>query len=379
MTAACQTCGHRQRGPRGLCERCGGVALYELPWRPPDAAEHPPTPLIRSRVPALDGCLLKLEGQQPSGSFKDRVMRVLVAEAVDAGATGAVVASSGNAAVAAAWACARHDLPLLVLVPDAVSPAAVAMVRLRGAVVVQAGEGPAAVHGLAARLSTGFGLPNLASTFGAAGCEWACRGIGAELAQQLGERSISRLAASISVGPVLVGAARGLAEAGRPDVALVAGQAAGCAPIARGFEEDAPNVSPWTGPATTAALAIADRLTGYADEGTYALWRIRDSQGLAGAATDAEMAELRDAFARYDGIDVELASCAAPAVLARERLAGPGTVCILTGAGTKETLTRLAGTPADELPAAVGTFARRAGIGPALIEEVTAWVHGSRS
>jgi threonine synthase len=138
-------------------------------------------------------------------------------------------------------------------------------------------------------------------------------------------------------------------------------------------------VSPWTGPATTAALAIADRLTGYADEGTYALRRIRESQGLAGAATDAEMAELRDAFARYDGIDVELASCAAPAVLARERLAGPGTVCILTGAGTKETLTRSAVTPADERLTAVGTFSRRAGIGPELIEEVTAWVQDSRS
>jgi threonine synthase len=380
MIAVCQNCGHRQTGPRGICEKCGGVALYEQPWQGADIAECPPTPLVRSRVPALNGAYLKVEGQNPSGSFKDRVMRVLVREAVDAGATGAVVASSGNAAVAAAAACAKEGLPLLVLVPDAVSPAAVAMVRLRGAIVVQAGEGPAAVHGLAARLATRFGLPNLASTFGAAGCEWACRGIGHELAQQLGDRQVVCLAASISVGPVLVGAGQGLAEAGRPPVALVAGQAAGCAPIARAFEDGADQVSPWTAPAPTAALAIADRLTGYADEATYALGRIRTSGGVVAAATDEEMLELRAAFARHDGLDVELASCAAPAVLARTGRADPETVCILTGAGTKETLYRPAEAPAPEVEVSVETFARRARTGPALLEEeVREWVRSSRS
>jgi threonine synthase len=379
MTAVCQNCDHRQPGPRGICERCRGVALYQQPWHGADLSESPPTPLVRTRVPALKGALLKVEGQNPSGSFKDRVMRVLVREAVESGAAGAVVASSGNAAVAAAAACAKEDLPLLVLVPDAVSPAAVAMVRLRGATVVQAGEGPAAVHGLAARLAGSFGLPNLASTFAAAGCEWACRGIGHEVAQQLGDRQVTRLAASISVGPVLVGAGHGLIEAGRPPVALVAGQAAACAPIARAFEDGAAAVTPWTDPAPTAALAIADRLTGYADEATYALGRIQASGGVVGATTDEEMLDLRAAFATYDGLDVELASCAAPAVLARTGQTGPETVCILTGAGTKETLSRSAGIPAPEVEAPVETFARRAGTGSALLEEVKQWVRSSRS
>ncbi|WP_157943893.1 pyridoxal-phosphate dependent enzyme [Blastococcus atacamensis] len=355
------------------------MALYEQPWQLADAAASPPTPLVRSRVPALSGAWLKVEGQNPSGSFKDRVMRVLVREAIEVGARGAVVASSGNAAVAAAAACAREGLPLLVLVPDAVSPAAVAMVRLRGGAVVRAGEGPAAVHGLASRLATAFGLPNLASTFGAAGCEWACRGIGHEVHAQLGSQRVVRLAASISVGPVLLGAGTGLAEAGRPPIELVAGQAAGCAPIARAFDEGADEVLPWTGPAPTAALAIADRLTGYADEASYALGRIRASGGVVGAATDEEMLLMREAFARYDGLDVELASCAAPAVLARLGLADPETVCVLTGAGTKETLSRPTEDASTDGEPSVGSFAERAGTGPALVEEVTAWVHSSRS
>src|SRR5690606_14140158 len=136
-------------------------------------------------------------------------------EAVTSGARGAVVASSGNAAVAAASACARAGLPLLVLVPERVPEQIVRMVALRGAALVRVGEGPAAVHGLAKRLASEFSLPNLASTFAASGCEWACRGIGVEIAEQLHGHTVSTVAAAVSVGPVLMGTANGLREAGR--------------------------------------------------------------------------------------------------------------------------------------------------------------------
>jgi threonine synthase len=370
----CQACGHVGQGPGGRCELCGGVAAYPDPWTAPEGAGTPPTPLMASRTPGLEGVRLKLEGANLSGSFKDRVMGVLVDEAVAQGSRGAVVASSGNAAVAAASACARAGLPLLVLVPAAVSPHAVRMVELRGAVVVRAGEGPAAVHGLAARLAAQFGLANLASTFAAAGCEWACRGIGHEIALQ-SETEVHELAASISVGPVLVGAGRGLAEAGRPAPRLLAAQAAACAPIARAFTDGDARVRPWTDQAPTRALAIADRLTGYADEATYALELIRFSRGAVEAATDAEMAEARRAIARHDGIDVELASAAAAAVLRRRGQAGATTVCILTGAGVKETL---AEGSAPEPPGSVEDFARRTGSGQDLEEVVATWIRESQ-
>ena len=303
-------------------------------------------------------------------------MRVLVAEASQASHPGAVVASSGNAAVAAASACARAGLPLLVLVPAAVSPAALAMIELRGAAVVRAGEGPAAVHGLASRLGAEFGLANLASTFGAAGCEWACRGIGHELAEQLPGADVDELAASISVGPVLTGAANGLTEAGRPLPRLVGAQAAAVAPIAKAWTEGADEVAPWTGTGTTAALAIADRLTGYAHEATFALRRIRCSGGAVDAVTDAEMADMRIRLARHDGIDVELASAAAAVALSRRPRTGGRVVCILTGAGHKETLS-----PGYRPPPAssIEQFAEDTGAGAALVREVQAWMTASRS
>ncbi|WP_245975710.1 pyridoxal-phosphate dependent enzyme [Amycolatopsis palatopharyngis] len=375
MTVTCQECEFRQRGSRGICPQCGGVALYDSPWTTANSGRIPPTPLQKSTTPGLEGILFKVEGSNVSGSFKDRVMDVLVAQATDVGAKGAVVASSGNAAVAAATACARARLPLLVLVPEVVSPNAVRMVELRGAAVVRAGDGPAAVHGLAERLSDEFGLANLASTFSAAGCEWACRGIGHEIAQQRPNSRIAGIAASISVGPVLVGAGNGIQETGRALPSLIAAQAAGCSPIAEAYSHGADEVIPWSGPATTSALAIADRLTGYARQATYSLRRIRASAGFVEAVSDDEMRDMREAIARHDGLDVELASCAAPAALRRRGRPGSDIVCILTGAGLKETL---AGGPAINSGSSVEQFAQRAGTGHSLVKEVHTWVRTFR-
>ena len=376
MRTVCQRCEARGGGPSGICAQCGGVALYEERWSGSGGSEAPPTPLIESRTPGLEGVWLKVEGANLSGSFKDRVMRVLVDEAVGSGMRGAVVASSGNAAIAAASACARAQLPLLVLVPNAAAVNSIRMAELRGGVVVRAGEGPAAVHGLAKRLAARFGFANLASTFGAAGCEWACRGIGHEIASQMPGGGPAVLAASISVGPVLIGAGNGILEDGAPTPSLVAAQALGCAPIANAFRESAEEVQPWTGATETAALAIADRLTGYADEASFALRRVRETGGSVQAVSDDAMEAARYDLARYYGLDVELASCAAAAVLrTMTRRSHLSTVCILTGSGAKETLG--IDSPRPSSPGLEG-FAEATGGGAALLEEVKVWIHASR-
>jgi len=68
------------------------------------------TPLLRSeRLSAGFGCelWLKLEGTNPTGSFKDRGMAVAVAKAVEGGARAIVCASTGNTAASAAAYAAR--------------------------------------------------------------------------------------------------------------------------------------------------------------------------------------------------------------------------------------------------------------------------------
>jgi threonine synthase len=245
-----------------------------------------------SRVPGLEGVSLKFEGSLASGSFKDRVMHVLVEEAVRRGARGAVVASSGNAAIAASASCAATGLPLLILVPTTTAAERTLPSELRGAAVIRTGDDPSEVFSLAAELAAKFDLADLASTFASPGCEWACRQIGWELSEQVAEE-INTVICPISVGPVLVGTGHGLVEAGRRLPALVGVQASACAPIVAAFEGGLERVEPWVGPVTTRAVAIADRLRGYAGDGTYTLAEIRRSGGLALSVDDHEIEEMR--------------------------------------------------------------------------------------
>ena len=79
------------------------------------------TPLVRSRRIASEvGCAelyFKLEGCNPTGSFKDRGMVVAVAKAVEAGSTDILCASTGNTSASAAAYGAYCGLAATVLVP----------------------------------------------------------------------------------------------------------------------------------------------------------------------------------------------------------------------------------------------------------------------
>lgn len=79
------------------------------------------TPLVRSRrIVERVGCdelYFKLEGCNPSGSFKDRGMVVAVAKAVEAGGIGIACASTGNTSASAASYGAYCGLTTTVIVP----------------------------------------------------------------------------------------------------------------------------------------------------------------------------------------------------------------------------------------------------------------------
>jgi threonine synthase len=93
----------------------------------PDAGDnivsHPEgnTPLLaRSRIAAwagVDGLLLKHEGHNPTGSFKDRGMTVGVTQAKRIGARAVACASTGNTSASLASYAAHAGIPALVFVP----------------------------------------------------------------------------------------------------------------------------------------------------------------------------------------------------------------------------------------------------------------------
>ncbi len=78
------------------------------------------TPLVRSpRLSTATGydLYLKVEGANPTGSFKDRGMVVAVGRAAESGARAVVCASTGNTAASAAAYAARAGLTAIVLTP----------------------------------------------------------------------------------------------------------------------------------------------------------------------------------------------------------------------------------------------------------------------
>jgi threonine synthase len=70
-----------------------------------------------SRWVGLDDLALKHEGENPSGSFKDRGMTVAMSQALQVGATAVACASTGNTSASMAAYAAQADVPALVFVP----------------------------------------------------------------------------------------------------------------------------------------------------------------------------------------------------------------------------------------------------------------------
>ncbi|HEX2037102.1 MAG TPA: pyridoxal-phosphate dependent enzyme, partial [Chloroflexota bacterium] len=114
----------------------GGTPLVHLPrW----GAAH-----------GLSRVYAKLELTNPSGSFKDRGMAVLVTVARDAGAHHLVEDSSGNAGAAAAAYAARAGMTCTVYAPAGAPPAKLRQIRAYGAELV-AVPGPRSAVAAAAR------------------------------------------------------------------------------------------------------------------------------------------------------------------------------------------------------------------------------------
>ena len=76
-----------------------------------------PVPRLAARIARGLELYVKIEGQNPTGSFKDRGMTVAVSRAVAAGARAVLCASTGNTSASAAAYAARRGLRCVVVIP----------------------------------------------------------------------------------------------------------------------------------------------------------------------------------------------------------------------------------------------------------------------
>ena len=119
-------------------------------YRPllPVTSDTPVVTLLEGGTPLLDAprlsarvgarVLLKLEGQNPTGSFKDRGMTMAISKALEEGAKAVVCASTGNTSASAAAYAARAGMTCAVLIPEGhIALGKLAQALVHGAKVLQ--------------------------------------------------------------------------------------------------------------------------------------------------------------------------------------------------------------------------------------------------
>ena len=293
--------------------------------------------LLSSHVKAF----VKNEGQNPTGSFKDRGMTVGVTQAVHLKRRRVMCASTGNTAASLAAYAARAGLECVVLVPEGgVAQGKLAQAYFEGARVVGLrgtfDDAMRVVIDAAKRLDAY--VLNSINPYRIEGQKTASF----EVFEQLGGRVPDWLVCPVGNGGNLAAYWKGFQELkalGATDRVprLVGVQADGAAPIADAILSDLAEIVPVPKPET---VASAIRI------GNPANWRktvraIRESRGLALRLPDAVIVDAQRRLAREEGIFVEPASAAS--VAGALRLAKEGTfdaaatvVCVGTGHGLKD-------------------------------------------
>ncbi len=312
----------------------GLIARYRerLPFAPGDpivSLEEGSTPLVLAeRVSERAGTevWLKLEGANPTGSFKDRGMTCAVSAAVRDGAQAVICASTGNTAASAAAYAARAGLTGAVIVPEGkIATGKLAQALMHGARVIALrgnfDEALALVRELVQRHP--IALVNSVNPFRLEGQKTASF----EVLDTLGE--LDALCIPVGNAGNVTAYWRGFQEMGaRPR--LFGFQAEGAAPLVLGKPVPQPE---------TVASAIR---IGNPARWEEAMAAMTESEGAIDMVSDAEILAAYRWLASREGVFCEPASAASVAGLLRY---GAGSarrvVCVLTGHGLKDPQTAL--------------------------------------
>ena len=272
--------------------------------------------------------LLKLEGQNPTGSFKDRGMTMAISKALEEGAKAVVCASTGNTSASAAAYAARAGMTCAVLIPEGhIALGKLAQALVHGAKVLQVrgnfDEALAIVRRLGEKAPVT--VVNSVNPFRIQGQKTGAF----EIVDALGD------APDIHCIPVgnagnITAYWRGYLEyreAGRATKLprMFGFQAAGAAPIVEGHPVEHPET-------VATAIRIGNPASWYG-----ATAAASESGGAIEAVTDEEILAAYRFLASEESVFCEAASAASVAGLLKTGApAGSTVVCVLTGHGLKD-------------------------------------------
>jgi threonine synthase len=332
---------------------------------PPDIADRPTmqpgyTRLIRAdnlaHALGMRRLWIKDDRDNPTHSFKDRVVAVALAAATELGFKVLACPSTGNLANAVAAAAARAGIRSVVLVPADLEQQKILLTSVYGGTFITVDGTYDDVNRLASELAGehedwAFVNVNVRPYYAE-----GSKTLGFEIAEQLGWRLPEQVVVPIASGAQLVKVDKGFGEL--TSLGLVpeapwrvfGAQATGCAPVSAAFAAGYDVVRP-VRPATIAkSLAI-----GNPADGPYALDVVRRTGGAIADVSDDEIVDSMRLLASTEGIFGETAGGVTVGVLRKLLAVGqldPGaeTVIINSGDGLK-TLDAITG--AVDVPASI--------------------------
>jgi threonine synthase len=372
----CRVCGSAEAVvPRSYCEQCFGPleAVYDyallkeqltrdlieqrprgifryrellpLDREPQFGHEVGDTPLIRAprlgKALGIDDLWLKNDAvNAPTLSFKDRVVAVALAKAVEFGFDTVGCASTGNLANSVAAQAARGGLRAFILIPAGLERAKIIASLVFGPEVVEVEGNYDDVNRLCSEIadqySIGFVNVNLRPYYAE-----GSKTLGYEVARDLGWRAPDNVVCPMAGGSLIGKIEKAFAElaeigliAERP-TKMFGAQARGCQPIVEAYERGDHEIRPVRPDTVAKSLAIGNPADGY-----FASKLITESGGAAAGVTDAELIDGMRLLAATEGVFAETAG--GVAVAAAKKLAqrgafakGSTTVIAITGNGLK--------------------------------------------
>jgi len=355
---SCSNCGGlleaiRQEGSVSKGELFGkpgeGVWRFRalLPFAPdvkPVSLSEGGTPLIKTRNLTKEtgskNLHVKNEGQNPTGSFKDRGMTISVTRAVEAGARVLVCASTGNTSASMSAYAARAAKKAAIIVP-AGKVAAGKMVQAvaYGAMIVRAeGTFDDALTMLLKSISglSDFAVMNSVNPYRLEGQKT----LAFEVYEQLGFAVPDYVVLPVGNAGNISAIWKGFKELKESGITnetprMVGVQAEGASPIARAFWKGSDKITPVQNPQT---VASAIRI-GNPASWKKALVALRDSEGFVLTVSDEQIMSARRALASKEGIFVEPASAtpiAAMGEIGARFDKDASVVCVATGNGLKD-------------------------------------------
>lgn len=260
----------------------------------------------------------KDERQSPTHSFKDRQATVAISVMKEQGISEAVVASTGNVAIAYSAYAARAGIKIWAFLPSLAPNEKLREVAVYGTEVIKVTGSYDQTKTMAASFAERKGIYYDRGIKSTAAME-SMKTMAFEIAEELGWHSPDWFIQGVSGGMGPIGAIKGFEELYAmglvdkvPSLGII--QSSGCDPMVQAFNNGMSVAVPIENPQTI----IATLATGNPGRAYQVLWDIMQKHGgAASSASDEEAFETTRLLARTEGISVEPATAVAFAGLVK--------------------------------------------------------------